>query len=116
MKRFLRPVLVSLVGCKKVLLQGVVFQNSPAWNLHPLMCEDLVIDHVLVMNPSYSQNGDALDLESCRRVLILDSRFNAGDDGICLKSGKNEDGPVSRWWSTAVRSSMVMAVLSWDRK
>ncbi len=92
MKRFLRPVLVSLVGCKKVLLQGVVFQNSPAWNLHPLMCEDLVIDHVLVMNPSYSQNGDALDLESCRRVLILDSRFNAGDDGICLKSGKNEDG------------------------
>ena len=92
MKRFLRPVLVSLVGCKKVLLQGVVFQNSPAWNLHPLMCEDLIIDHVLVMNPSYSQNGDALDLESCRRVLILDSRFNAGDDGICLKSGKNEDG------------------------
>ncbi len=92
LKRFLRPVMVSLVECRKVLLQGVVFQNSPAWNLHPLMCEDMIIDRVLVMNPSYSQNGDALDLESCRRVLIVDSRFNAGDDGICLKSGKNEDG------------------------
>ena len=29
-KRFLRPVMVSFVSCKNVLLQGVIFQNSPA--------------------------------------------------------------------------------------
>lgn len=91
-KRFLRPVMVSLVGCKNVLLQGVIFQNSPAWNLHPLMCENIIIDHVLARNPSYAQNGDALDLESCRNALIVDSKFDAGDDGICIKSGKDADG------------------------
>ena len=91
-KRFLRPVMVSLVGCKNVLLQGVIFQNSPAWNLHPLMCENIIIDQVLVRNPAYAQNGDALDLESCRNALIINSRFDAGDDGICLKSGKDRDG------------------------
>ena len=91
-KRFLRPVMVSLVGCKNVLLQGLIFQNSPAWNLHPLMCENIIIDNVLVRNPAYAQNGDALDLESCRNVLIVNSRFDAGDDGICIKSGKDTDG------------------------
>ena len=91
-KRFLRPVMVSLVGCKNVLLQGVIFQNSPAWNIHPLMCENIIIDRVLARNPSYAQNGDALDLESCKNALIVDSRFDAGDDGICIKSGKDADG------------------------
>ena len=91
-KRFLRPVMVNLVRCKNVLLEGVIFQNSPAWNLHPLMCENIIIDHVLVRNPSYAQNGDALDLESCRNALIINSKFDAGDDGICIKSGKDADG------------------------
>ena len=91
-KRFLRPVMISLVQCKNVLLKGVIFQNSPAWNLHPLMCENVIIDQVLVRNPSYAQNGDALDLESCKNALIVNSRFDAGDDGICIKSGKDADG------------------------
>ena len=91
-RRFLRPVMVSLVGCTNVLLQGVIFQNSPAWNLHPLMCDNIIIDGVLVRNPAYAQNGDALDLESCHNALIIDSKFDAGDDGICIKSGKDADG------------------------
>ena len=91
-KRFIRPVMVSLQRCKNILLQGVIFQNSPAWNLHPLMCENIIIDELLVRNPSYAQNGDALDLESCTNALILNSRFDAGDDGICIKSGKDADG------------------------
>lgn len=91
-KDFLRPVMVSFVECKNVYLQGVIFQNSPAWNLHPLMCENVVIDGVFVRNPSYAQNGDGLDLESCRNAIIVNSTFDVGDDGICLKSGKDEDG------------------------
>ncbi len=91
-RKFLRPVMVSLVGCKNVLLKDVIFQNSPAWNIHPLMCENIIIDHVLARNPSYAQNGDGLDLESCKNALIVNSTFDAGDDGICIKSGKDADG------------------------
>src|SRR5437762_6835673 len=36
-KDFLRPNLLVLTNCKKVLLEGVTFQNSPAWCLHPLI-------------------------------------------------------------------------------
>ena len=89
---WLRPVLLSLAKCKKVLLEGVTFKNSPSWCLHPLSCEHITIDGVKVFNPWYSQNGDALDLESCTNALVINNVFDAGDDAICIKSGKDEDG------------------------
>jgi len=91
-KDFLRPVMVSLVNCKKVLFDGPVFQNSPAWCLHPLMCEDLTIRNITVKNPWYSQNGDGLDIESCKNSIIYNCNFDVGDDAICIKSGKDADG------------------------
>lgn len=89
---WLRPVLLNIVKSKKVLLEGVTFKNSPSWCLHPLSCEHITINNVKVFNPWYSQNGDALDLESCKNALIINSLFDAGDDAICIKSGKDEDG------------------------
>lgn len=89
---WLRPVLLSIVKSKHVLLEGVTFKNSPSWCLHPLSCEHITINNVKVYNPWYSQNGDALDLESCTNALITNSVFDAGDDAICIKSGKDADG------------------------
>lgn len=89
---FLRPVMLSFIGCKNVLLQGVTFENSPAWNVHPLLCENLIVDNVSIRNPWYAQNGDGIDIESCNRVLLANSSFDVGDDAICLKSGKDKDG------------------------
>jgi len=91
-KDFLRPAMISLIECENVLLQGVCFSNSPSWNIHPLMCRNLIVDNVIVRNPSYAQNGDGLDLESCENAIIVNSKFDVGDDGICIKSGKDEDG------------------------
>lgn len=89
---FLRPVMVSLVNCDKVLLDGPVFQNSPAWNIHPLMCKNLTVRNIDVRNPWYSQNGDGIDIESCKNTVLYNSTFDVGDDAICIKSGKDKDG------------------------
>ncbi|SEA38308.1 Pectate lyase superfamily protein [Arachidicoccus rhizosphaerae] len=91
-KDYLRPNLLSLINCKQVLLEGVTFQNSPAWCLHPLLCEQVIIRGIYAKNPWYAQNGDGLDLESCKNVLIEHSSFDVGDDGICMKSGRDEEG------------------------
>ncbi|WP_345163084.1 glycoside hydrolase family 28 protein [Nibribacter koreensis] len=91
-KDYLRPVLLSFINCKTVLLDGPTFQNSPAWNLHPLMCQDVIIRNLNVRNPWYSQNGDGLDLESCKNALVYNNTFDVGDDAICFKSGKDKDG------------------------
>ena len=50
-KDFLRPNLVLLTNCKIILLEGVTFQNSPAWCLHPLMSEHLTVRDIYVKNP-----------------------------------------------------------------
>lgn len=91
-KSFLRPVMLHFVGCQNVLLEGVTFENSPAWNLHPMLCENLIMSDLNVRNPWYSQNGDGVDVESCKNVLIQRCQFDVGDDAICMKSGKNKPG------------------------
>ena len=91
-KTYLRPVMISLMNCENVLLEDCLFQNSPCWNIHPLMCRNVIINNVTVRNPWYSQNGDGLDVDSCENVLVINSSFDVGDDAICIKSGKNEDG------------------------
>lgn len=89
---FLRPVMVNLVRSKNILLEGVTFQNSPAWNIHPFICENVIVNNITVRNPWYSQNGDGIDIESCKNTLIVNSNFDVGDDAICMKSGKNAEG------------------------
>ncbi|HUX55975.1 MAG TPA: glycoside hydrolase family 28 protein [Bacteroidales bacterium] len=89
---FLRPVMVSIQNSKRIMFDGPVFQNSPAWCLHPLMVEDLIVRNITVRNPWFSQNGDGIDVESCKNAIVENSNFDVGDDAICIKSGKDKDG------------------------
>lgn len=91
-KDFLRPNLLLLTNCKYILLEGVTFQNSPAWCLHPLMSQHLTVRNITVKNPWYAQNGDGIDVESCKNVLIENSIFDVGDDALCMKSGRDAEG------------------------
>jgi DNA sulfur modification protein DndE len=91
-KEFVRPNMISLRECEQVLLEGVTFQNSPAWNIHPLLCKHLTVENITVKNPWFAQNGDGIDIESCEFVSVRNSRFDVGDDGICIKSGKDAEG------------------------
>ena len=89
---FLRPVLIAIHNCENILIEGVTVQNSPCWTIHPALCTNLTIDGITVRCPAYAQNGDGVDIESCKNVLMVNSSVDAGDDAICIKSGKNEDG------------------------
>jgi len=91
-KEYYRPNMLVLANCKKVLLQNATFQNSAAWCLHTLMCQDLTVEGVRVRNPWNAANGDGIDVESCKNVMIDNSTFDCGDDGICIKSGRDEEG------------------------
>lgn len=88
---FYRPVMVSLKHCKRVLIEDVLVQNSPAWCLHPYFCEDVTVKGIRVYNPYHAQNGDGIDIDSCRNVEVCYCNFSTGDDGICIKSGKDAE-------------------------
>ena len=87
-----RPDLVLLWECENVLLENCTFENSGNWNVHPMLCRNLTIRNVSIRNPWYSCNGDALDVDACRNVIITGSSFDCGDDAICIKSGKDRPG------------------------
>ena len=70
----------------------VTFQNPPNWTVNPVLCDDVSILNMRVFNSPTAQNSDALDLESCRHAIIRGCTFDVGDDGICLKSGKDDVG------------------------
>jgi unsaturated rhamnogalacturonyl hydrolase len=91
-KDFLRPNMIVFTECKNILWEGVTFQNSAAWCLHPLMCDNLIVRDIKVKNPWFAQNGDGIDVESCNNVLIENSIFDVGDDALCMKSGRDEAG------------------------
>lgn len=89
---FLRPNMMRLTNCRNILLEGITFENSPAWTMHLALSQHITIKNVTVKNPAWGQNTDALDLESCANVLLDGCSFDTGDDGICIKSGRDEEG------------------------
>ncbi|MFA9376928.1 MAG: glycoside hydrolase family 28 protein [Lachnotalea sp.] len=88
MRGAFRPRLLFLNNCNNVNIQGVKFQNSPAWNIHPYFSNNLKFIDLKVENPQDSPNTDGLDPESCENVLIEGVYFSLGDDCIAVKSGK----------------------------
>ena len=93
-REFLRPDLLHLVQCTGILLDGPTFENSPRYHVHPVQCENLIIRNVNILTPWYAQNGDGIDLSSCRNVVICSSTLDVGDDGICLKPGDIAESQV----------------------
>jgi DNA sulfur modification protein DndE len=86
-KEYLRPDLVRLAQCRGILLDGPTFQNSPRFHVHLVESEDIIVRDVKILTEWYAQNGDGLDLSSCRNVLVYNTTVNVGDDGICVKPG-----------------------------
>lgn len=82
-----RPRMINLYRSRKVLIRGLTIHDSPSWTVHPVLCDDVYIHGLTILNPPHSWNTDGIDPESCRNVRISDCYISTGDDCIMLKSG-----------------------------
>jgi len=87
---YLRPQFIQPYRCQNVLIDGVTIQNSPMWEIHPVLCRNVIVQNVKIS--SHGPNNDGCDPESCTDVLIKNCDFDTGDDCIAIKSGRNADG------------------------
>jgi polygalacturonase len=90
---FLRPPLITITNSKNILIEGATFKNSPQFALNPKNCNNMVIRNVTINNEYSAQNGDGIDLSSCKNTVVFHCTVNAGDDGICMKSSGNKEDP-----------------------
>ncbi len=87
---FLRPNFIQFLRCRNVLVERITIRNSPMWEIHPVLCENVTVRGVTVI--SHGPNNDGCDPECSRGVLIENCLFDTGDDCIAIKSGRNADG------------------------
>lgn len=87
---WLRPSMIQFYGCKNVLVDGVKILDSPFWVIHPVFCKNVIVRNVHV--ESWNKNNDGCDPDASVDVLIENCVFNCGDDGVAIKSGRDQDG------------------------
>jgi len=85
-----RPTLIEPIDCNDVHLEGFSTSYHGMWSLHPTGCENLVVKNLTIR--STGGNGDGIDVDSCRHVVIDGCDISTGDDCISLKSGRGSEG------------------------
>jgi len=87
---YLRPNMIQLYKCKKILIEGVTIKNSPMWHVHFVLSSNITVRDISVIG--HGPNNDGCNPDSCKDVLITGCYFDNGDDCITVKSGRNNDG------------------------
>lgn len=90
---------VCIRNTDNVVIKNVTLRQSPAWCLHLIYCENVLIDNIEV-HSKYDEKGnkysifncDGIDIDSCKNVEIINSLIASQDDCIAVKSGRNEEG------------------------
>ena len=80
------PVLIELSDCTNAVLKDFSTHYQQLWSIHLLFCQHLDVNGVTIR--SANANGDGIDVDSCRDLIIEHCDILGGDDAISLKSGR----------------------------
>ncbi len=86
-----RPMMVLFEQCRNVLVEGVVFDDAPAYAGWLIDCEHVAVCGVTVLNEFYGPNTDGFHFCSCRAVRVEGCDFTTGDDALAVDG--NGTGP-----------------------
>jgi len=92
---FIRPSFINPVKCTNVFIEGITVLYGPMWTVNPVYCENVIVRKVKVRTEGdygHTPNGDGVNPDSCKNVLIEYCDMDTGDDCFAIKSGRAEDG------------------------
>ncbi len=81
-----RPHLLTMIGCNTLRIHDVTIKNSAYWTVHLVVCTDVAISDLSILNSVKIRNSDGIDLDHSKQVRINNCRIESGDDAICLKN------------------------------
>mmetsp|Transcript_29268 Transcript_29268/g.40446 ORF Transcript_29268/g.40446 Transcript_29268/m.40446 type:complete len:289 (+) Transcript_29268:36-902(+) len=82
-----RGHLLELQHSTDIVVSNVTLRNSPFWTVHVFACQRVRGSNLTILSPHPSPNIDGFDPDSSQDVLIENSYFRVGDDGVAIKSG-----------------------------
>jgi hypothetical protein len=81
--------MVWFCRCQGVHVQGVTMINPPYWTLILVGCEDVQVHGIRIAVPPTTWNGDGLNIDGCRNVIVSDCIIRSADDSIALKDSES---------------------------
>lgn len=88
--KYPRPKLISFEKCNRITIKDIQLLNSPSWTVNPILCHNITVDNISIVNPADSPNTDGIDPESCSNVRISNCNIDVGDDCIAIKAGTED--------------------------
>lgn len=83
---FVRPgQMVYLCECSGVTLDDLRLYNSTYWSCFVHGCEDVIISRLRIKNNAHISNGDGIDIDTSRRVIVSDCIISTEDDCITFR-------------------------------
>lgn len=84
------PALIEPINCSNLRFEDFSTDYYLMWSIHPTCCQHLVFKNLYIR--STGGNGDGIDIDSCKHVVIDGCDIETGDDCISLKSGRGMEG------------------------
>jgi len=97
-----RSRMLTVQSSQNIYVSNVTVSYSASWGIHNIFADRVTYDSIDVILRGYGRsgtadqncilNGDGINPDSTSNLNIFDCYFNAGDDCITLKSGRNGQG------------------------
>lgn len=83
--------MLFIAECNGVRIQDLRLLNSPYWGLFLYGCDNVFIRGLNISNtPQSAWNGDGIDIDACRNVVVSDCIVRSADDCITVRAaGEN---------------------------
>ena len=81
---------ILFVGCKGIILQDFLLQDSVGWAVWLLDCEDAAVRGVRILSDTRIPNSDGLHISACRNVHVSNCTIRCADDSIVLRSHQEQ--------------------------
>ena len=80
--------MIYLCESRDIRLRNVRLFNSPYWNCFVWGCENVIITGLRIKNNPEIPNGDGIDIDSSRHVIVSDCLIDTEDDCITFRCAK----------------------------
>lgn len=81
-----RPPLMQLIGCKDLEIREIKIVGSPLWTVHLMGCQRVLVNGVTIENQLDVPNCDGINPDHSQDVEIKNCRIACGDDAIAIKA------------------------------